>query len=125
MLPQVERARADNRDDPRISLPGMSKAEDELDARLRVGRWLNGPMLSVAVALRELVAGLGSGGMFGDFDTVAPAWVVVTRKRDARVVGRLAAGREAGAGEHLLKAVQRDLASDTEAEFLSRYHLSR
>jgi hypothetical protein len=72
------------------------------------------------VVVRNLIASLASDGLGGD-DYVAPSWVVVTRKDNGRVIGKLAAGREPGAGEDEFAAVRRNLSTESPDEFLHRY----
>lgn len=101
--------------------PPARAAEDVLEARLQVGRFLRGPLLTLAVALRVLFWSLVTAEWAGDW--VAPAWVVVSLRGSGKEVGRIPAGRDDGAGEHLLAAVQASLAEKTLAEFLQAWHL--
>ncbi|MCW2543478.1 MAG: hypothetical protein JWM40_1030 [Frankiales bacterium] len=100
----------------------MTLAAEEYAARLQVGRLLTGSALSAVVAVRNLATGLVSGGL-ADIDAVAPAWVVVSRRADGKEVGRLTAGREAGAGEGLLASVTESMQQLSPQEFLLQWHL--
>lgn len=101
----------------------MAETAGELYAAyLKVGRVLPTPLLALVVLLRNVVFLVLSDGSFSEL--VAPAWVVVTRHSDGSVVGRLSAGREPGAGEHILTSVRADLRRLRPAEFLQRWHLS-
>ena len=101
----------------------VDRASDCYSAHLQVGRWLKGPLLAVAVSLRNLALSVATVGLWWDLDHLAPAWVVVTQKDNGRVLGQLAAGRDAGAGEALLAAVLRDLEACEADAFLHRYGL--
>lgn len=98
-------------------------AVEEFGVRLQVGRLLRGPLLGVAVAVRNLalfVVTLGSGSYD---DLLAPAWVVVYRLLSFEEVGRLAAGRYAGEGERLLAEVEASLTALSAEDFLTEWEL--
>ncbi len=84
-------------------------------ARLQVGRLVSNPLLAIVVMLRTLLLML----VTGSWDSgPALAWVVLQRRETGTEVGRLSAGRQAGAGEHLLAAVEdslREMARTTTA----------
>lgn len=101
--------------------PSETAAGDVFEARLQVGRVLRGPLLALAVALRVIVVSLLTASWAGEW--LAPAWVVVLRKDTREEVGRISAGREPGAGEGLLDAVQTSLSDKTVGEFLLEWEL--
>jgi hypothetical protein len=99
-------------------------ASNVYSAYLQVGRKLKNPLLAVAVLLRHLgmaLLTLGVGGF--DADSLAPTWVVLVHTADRKVVKKLAAGRDAGAGEGKLVAVLADLDVLAVGEFRRRYGL--
>jgi hypothetical protein len=100
----------------------VAVASDDYEARLQVGRWLKGPLLSAVVVVRNMVLGVASAGL-SDVEAVAPAWVVVTRRSDGRVVGKFAAGRDAGSGENELAAMQQYLETYSPDDFVRRFQL--
>ncbi len=101
----------------------MALAEDVYEARLQVGRVLSGRSLAAANVLRGLVVSfLTLGATEGG--TVAPAWVVVSRREDGSEVARISAGREPGAGETLLASVRRSMGELTAEAFLRQWSLS-
>lgn len=89
----------------------MAVAADVLALELQVGRVLRGRLLALAVLVRELPVMLLDG--FGS-QLLAPAWVVVRERSSGAEVLRVAAGREPGAGEGILRAMRE------EAEVLHR-----
>jgi len=95
------------------------RAADVYAAHLRLGRRLPTPVAAFLTSLRILLVGWltmsDSGGI--------PAYVVVTRRSDGEVVGRLSAGRKWGVGEALLQTVQSSMAERSAAEFLRQWHL--
>ena len=97
-------------------------AADALSLELKVGRVLRGPLLGLAVFLRNLPLMLLDG--FGLQD-VAPAWVVVRRRSDGAEVLRVAAGRVPGAGESILAVMHKEADTMDEQTFLRRWAESR
>jgi hypothetical protein len=95
-------------------------------AHLQIGRRLRNPLLAIAVLLRHLGIVILTLGWWGfDADALAPAWVVLVRHADGKVVKKIAAGRDAGAGEAELAAVLDDLEALAVEDFRRRYGLNR
>jgi hypothetical protein len=92
------------------------------DVRLKVGRVLSGKWLTAVVLVRNLSLALVTATLLDAADWYAPTWVIVTRRRDGKVVGRLAGGRF-GEGPALLQSVRSSLNELSEREFVERWHL--
>ena len=86
----------------------VALASDVYEARLQVGRVLSGRALAAASFLRGLIVSVLTVGTT-EGGTVAPAWVVVSRREDGFKVARISAGREPGAGELILASVRASL----------------
>lgn len=93
-------------------------ARDEFVFRLQVGRRLRGRLLALTVLLRELPLMLWDG--FGS-QKGAPEWIVVEDRASGRQCWRVSAGRDYGAGEHILAQMQTDADVLTEDEFAARW----
>lgn len=91
-------------------------------ARLRLGRFLPVPLVAVLSFLRGFAASLAGGG-YWDADATAPSWVLITRRSDDKVVGKLSAGREPYAGEMLLQSVRTSMSELGPEDFLRRWHI--
>lgn len=76
-------------------------------------------MLTLAVFVRELPSRLVDGfdSMYG-----APQWVVVERSDDVGGSWRVSAGREYGAGTHLLGVMRADAETMTPEAFDAQWH---
>ncbi len=96
-----------------------NRASDVYALRLQVGRRLRNPLLTLVVLLRELpimlIDPFGSGAG-------APAWVHVEDRLTKELKWRLAAGRQLGAGEQILRSMQEDLEGMTPDEFEGQWH---
>jgi hypothetical protein len=75
-------------------------------------------LLTLSVLLREIPLMLldGFGALRG-----APEWVVVEDRATGRECWRISAGREYGAGEHLLAEMQSDARALTADDFRRRW----
>ena len=110
--------------DPNQEDQGQARraAADECSLRLQVGRRLRGRWLAAAVLLRGAPAALlFQSGVAAD--KLAPSWVIVEERTTGRILGRVAAGRDAGAGEHLLTCMQADSETMTMPEFRTSWDL--
>lgn len=96
-----------------------TRADEVYSAHLRLGRFLPLPLVVALSLARGIVLGFIFGG-----GEAASAYVVVTRRSDGSVVGRLSAGREAHVGESLLQSVQATMRELSPAEFLPHWHLT-
>lgn len=99
-----------------------TRADEVYAAHLRLGRFLPLPVVALLSLLRNAALGL-VGGTFLGTESTAPAWVVVTRRSDGGLVGRLSAGREPYVGETLLQSVQTSMSELSPEAFLQHWHL--
>jgi hypothetical protein len=99
-------------------------AADVYSLRVRLGRFLPTWLVVPLALARNFLVGLIPPWTFGP-GQVAPQWVLVIRKADAAVVGRVLAGRDFGDGENLLAAMSRSLDELTPSEFLDTWHTTR
>ena len=99
-------------------------ASDVYELRLRLGRFLPRAVVVPLAFVRNFVVALVTEGASSG-DAVAPQWVLVTRKVDGVLVGRVRAGRDFGDGENLLAAMSKALTELSPDEFLEAWHVSR